>query len=92
MRRPDTFVDLGREIGPYSYYRAPGCVEGTLHPDLSGERRRQQDAPLGNHSKDSVNAEWHRSGLVIVAALFKGKALRSFMSAPIEAPKAFLHS
>jgi len=88
MCRPHIFVDLGREIWPYSHYRAPGCVELTHHPDACGERGREQDAPLGNHSKGSVNAELHRFSLVIVAAHFQGKALFSSRSAPFETDKA----
>jgi len=90
MCRSHFFVERGCEIGPYSHYRAPGCVEGTHHPDLGGERGREQDAPLGNHSKGSVNAELHRSGLSIVRACFQGKALFSSRSAPFEAEKAFV--
>jgi len=91
MCRPHIFVDFGREIDPYSH-RAPGCVEGTHHPDPRGERGREEDAPLGNHSKSSVNAELHGPGLVIVAARFQRKALFSSRSAPFEAHKASLES
>jgi len=92
--RPHIFVDLGLKIGPSSHYRAPGCVERTHHPDPCGELGRELNlgAPLGNHSKGSVNAELHRSGLVIVAARFQGKALFSSRSAPFEAHEASLES
>jgi len=92
MCRPHIFIDLGQEIGPYSHSRAPRCVEGTHHPDPCGERGREQDALLGNHSKGSVNAELPRSGLVIVAARFQGKALFSSRSASFEALKTSLES
>jgi len=92
MCRPHIFVDLGQEIGPYSHYRAPRCVEGTHHPDPCGKRGREQDALLGNHSKGSVNAELHRSGLVIVAARFQGKARFSYKSASFEALRESLDS
>jgi len=92
MCRPHIFVALGQEAGPYSHYRAPRCVEGFHHPDPCGERGREHDGLLGDHSKGSVNAELRRSGLVIVAARFRGKALFSSRSASIEALKASLES
>jgi len=92
MCRPHIFVDLGREIGPYSHYKAPGCVEGTLHPDACGERGREQESSLGNHSEGPVNAELHRFGLAIVAARFQGKTLFSSKSAPFETYRAPLES
>jgi len=89
---PHLFVDLGREIGPYSHYGAPGCIGVTRHPDPCGERGREQDAPIENHWKGSVDAELHRSGHVLFPALFQGNTLFSSRSAPFEAHKASLES
>jgi len=92
MCRPHIFINIAQEIGPYSQYKAPRCVEGTHHPDPCGERGREQDTLLGNHSKGSVNAELLRSGPVMVAARFQEKELFSFRSASFEALKASLES
>jgi len=64
----------------------------TTHPDPCGERRREQNAPLGNYSKDSVEEELHQSGHVPFPVFFQGNALFSSRSAPFEAQKASLES
>ena len=60
----------------------------TPDPDLCTKRGREQEAPLGNHSKGFVNAELQKSSHVIFAALLQGNACFSSMSAPFEAQKA----
>jgi len=64
----------------------------TPHQDPCGERGWEQDAPLGNHWKGSVDAELHRSGHVLFPDLFQGNTLFTSKSAPFEAHKASLES